>query len=295
MRVAVTGGAGYLGSRLADSFQARGHAVLSIDRVFDAETARERRVDLEDRQATVRVMREFGPDLVVHCGTYSALAYRDAFAPRFDADYRVLRHLLEALSALPSCRVVACSSSYVYSGLPADETVTERSPLRPQHPFGVAKAFFEQFLHRARANSVTVRLSSVFGPGTPRHPNTVSDMIDECLRMGYVTVWGKGRRRMQYVYLEDVLRVVEAVPQLPPGIYNLAGDEVATVREVAEMIAAQAGGRVVAVPDKPEGESLPRMSTDALRTHLRLPWTPLPAALSATVAARTTVRARLRR
>jgi UDP-glucose 4-epimerase len=278
----ITGSNGYIGSRLVESWQATGRAYWAVDRSYTVTADSNLALDLTQREATLGMLQEIKPDVLIHAGTHSALAYRDSLVQPFDEDYRALQHLVSDLPA--ACRVVYFSSTYVYSGLPTTGNVTEETPLLPRHNFGVAKAFFEQWLLRTHPNSIVFRLSSVFGRGQALHPNAITHMIRECQDHQRVTVWGEGQRRMQYVYIDDVVQAVEAGLQLPPGIYNLGGAEHVTVREVAQQIAERLNGTVIYRREKPEGESLPRMSIERLKQS-GVQFTPLTTALATYISA----------
>ena len=129
-----------------------------------------------NRIAIVTLIRVYKPDTLVHCGTNSALAYRDNLLQAFREDAEGTANILEALTGYRDCRLIYFSSSYCYSGLPRNEAVSETTPLRPVHNFGLSKAFFEQLMLRNHPNTIVFRLSSVFGPGNALHPNAVYDM-----------------------------------------------------------------------------------------------------------------------
>lgn len=71
---------------------------------------------------------------------------------------------------------------------------------------------------RVHKNSIIFRLSSVFGKGEYLHPNAIEVMAKEAIGNKLLTIWGKGTRRMQYVFMEDVLKCVLGITDLQPGI-----------------------------------------------------------------------------
>jgi UDP-glucose 4-epimerase len=277
-RVLVTGGLGYVGGALLRRFEREGIGYLSVDKRYTRSQTNTAAIDLCDRPAAT-VIGDYRPDILVHCGTNSALAYRDSFVQAFREDALATANLLEALAGHRDCRLVYFSSSYCYSGVPRTETVSEERPLQPSHNFGISKAFFEQLVTRVHPDTVVFRLSSVFGPGNAMHPNAVFDMAKECFDTGKVTVWGSGSRNMQYSYIDDVVSYIAAAPALAPGLYNLGGDEYLTVAESAKLIAETLGAELVFLPDKREGETLPFMLTDKLKRSAGNHLTPFVAAL----------------
>jgi nucleoside-diphosphate-sugar epimerase len=264
-KILVTGGCGYVGSELVKELDHEGFDYLSVDRANPATEGKTVALDLCDRKSTVSLFREFNPTVIVHCGTNSAIAYRDRFVESFREDTEAISNILEVLKDRPGCRLIYFSSSYVYSGLPSKLPVKESTRLQPLHNFGLAKSFFEQMVLRVHPNTIVFRLSSVFGPGNALHPNTVFNMARECLETGKVTVWGAGSRRIQYVYMRDVLDRICAAFTLKPGVYNLGCNEYLSVAESARMIAGFLGAKVIFLKDKQEGETLPKMDIARLR------------------------------
>jgi len=265
-KVVITGSLGYIGSELLKEFTAQGFTCLGIDKDYGPEEKEGLSLNLSDHAKTTKVIGDFNPDMLIHAGTHSALAYRDDFQNSFTEDFQALLGILKSLATRPKCRLLYFSSSYVYSGLPKEEVMFEDRPLKPSHNFGVAKSFFEQFILRSHQNSVIFRLSSVFGLGHAKHPNTILSFAKGCEEQGELTLWGKGARKIQYVYLPDVMRSVRESVTLQPGMYNLGGDEYLSVADVAHDIADRYNARVVFKTDKPEGETLPFLNTTKLKS-----------------------------
>ena len=263
--ILVTGSSGYLGTELSDQLWSAGVDFVGVDQEpgFGPEG---RLLNLAEEGPVRALFKAVSPGTVIHTGTHSALAYRDDFMGAFKEDLLVVSNVLEGLSGDPEARLIFFSSSYVYSGLDLARPVAEATASSPSHTFGVAKLFFEQFVLRNHPNSVVFRLSSVFGHGAQRHPNAIANMAAECRADGRVTVWGEGKRRMQYVYIEEViLSILEAIT-LPPGLYNLGGSEYTSVAFTAGYIARFFGSEVEFLSDKREGDTLPFMQTEKLRS-----------------------------
>jgi nucleoside-diphosphate-sugar epimerase len=265
IKVLVTGGFGYIGSELVKQLEKAGIDYVSVDKKNTSATKNDIFLDLCDREKTIEVIGKFTPDVIVHCGTYSALAYRDHFIDSFREDAAVTANILESLSKLPDCRLIYFSSSYYYSGYSTKEMVSESVLLQPVHNFGVVKSFFEQLVLRSHPGTVIFRLSSVFGPGNAINPNAIFNMAKECLETGRLTVWGTGSRKMQYVYINDVNNYILEAFTIQPGIYNLGGNEYISVAESAKMIADFFGANLVFLKDKKEGEMLPFLDTAKLK------------------------------
>jgi len=267
MQILVTGGFGYVGTALVQELERRGINYLSVDKRYPPGSANQVSIDLRNDQQTADVIERYSPTVLVHCGTNSALAYRDNFLEAFREDAAALTNLLAQLSNRPGCRLISISSSYCYSALPTQNPVVEATPLQPSHSFGIAKAFFEQLAFRCHPNTVVFRLSSVFGPGNAVHPNAIFNLTQECLETGRLTIWGTGSRKMQYVYIGDVVAYLIEAFSLPAGLYNLGGNEYLSVAESAKIITSSLKGELVFLKDKSEGETLPFMDNAKLKRH----------------------------
>ena len=277
--VIVTGSSGYIGSELVGQLRINKIDYMGIDKL-NSDSERELCFNICDRDLTIQTIKKYSPDYLIHCGTHSALAYQNNFLESFKEDAVALVNILEALSELPNTRLIFFSSSYVYSGLVPNKTFQEDALLKPSHNFGAAKSFFEQLVLRTHPNCVVFRASSVFGPGKCLHPNAVESMARECLAHNQVTIWGAGTRKMQYVYIEDVIRHTIQAFSLKSGIYNLGGNEHTSVGGAARMIAECFGSEAVFLKDKKEAETLPFMDNAKLkRASQKAQFAPLAASL----------------
>lgn len=262
--VLITGNAGYIGSALMERLRDSNVRYLGIDKRA-GDDKRARCFNLCDAGRLNRVIAEFSPDHVVHCGTHSAVVYRERFLDSFEEDVSAMSNLLRVLKDRPGTRLMLLSSSYVYSGLDLKRPAKETDVLSPAHNFGVAKAFFEQYALRIHPNSVVFRLSSVFGGGDRPCPNAITDMAKEFKERGTLTVWGAGARMMQYVHIDDVIAYILHGLRIPPGIYNLGGNEYASIGETAKIIADYFATDVRYLRDRKEGETLPFMENVKLK------------------------------
>jgi len=257
-KIIIAGCNGYIGSELVNQLELNNFPYTGIDKT-PSSSKNILNFNLSERKQVIDVISIQKPDYFFHMATHSALAYKNDFLNVFHEDTSALHNIMSGLEKSNNTRLVYFSSSYVYSGLDSTKNVNEETILTPTHNFGLAKLFFEQMILRIYTNSFIFRLSSVFGKGKYLHPNAIEVMAQEAMNDKLLTIWGKGTRKMQYIFLEDVVKYILKAPELQSGIYNLSGHGYDTVMATANHIAEYFGVKTKILPDKKEGETLPLM------------------------------------
>ena len=220
MRVVITGGAGFIGSHIADAYIAAGHEVLALDSLWEhgggrranlPEKAEFVHMDIRDENVA-RVFADFKPDIVSHHAAQHSVAI-SARDPRYDADVNVMGMLnvLEAAVKTGVKKVVFASSAATY-GNPERVPVVESSPQRPVSPYGITKMVTEHYLRFYRAEKgldfTALRYGNVYGPR--QDPNgeagVIAIFIGRFLKREGVRIDWDGEQTRDYVYVKDVAR-----------------------------------------------------------------------------------------
>ena len=301
MRVLVTGGAGYIGSVVADVLLERGHDVAVVDSLFrgnreavDGRTALHE-VDLRDRVGLDAVFAGFRPDAVMHFAALTLVpeSVRDP-GPYFDVNVGGTITLLEAARAHDVGRVVASSTAAVY-GEPDVLPIPEDAEKRPVNPYGQSKLMVEQVLtaHHAAygTNFVAFRYFNVAGArgrlGEDHRPEThliPSILLTAQGRRPAFDLYGTdyptpdGTAVRDYVHVEDLADAhVAALPLLDANIgpLNLGTAAGFSVREVLDA-AAEVTGRPVPTQLRPRrAGDPPALLADARKAGELLDWHPV--------------------
>jgi UDP-glucose 4-epimerase len=218
MRILVTGGAGFIGSHVAQAYVDGGNEVLVLDNLSSGkkenvpEGARFVFGDVGSETA-VEAVRTFRPEVVNHHA--AQINVRKSVAdPVFDARENILGtlSLLEAARSAGVRKVIFASSGGAGYGEQEDFPADEGHPLRPVSPYGVAKVSVELYLHFYRVQyglaSTALRYSNVYGPRQDPHgeAGVVAIFSSLLLRGQAAIVNGDGEQTRDYVYVGDVVR-----------------------------------------------------------------------------------------
>ena len=270
MRVAVTGGAGYIGSVITEVLLSTSHAVLVLDdlskghRDAISPQAEFVEVGLSERRRVADALRSFGTEAVIHMAAHSLVGESVTSPERYYGNNVVAGlALLDALLEAEVDRLVFSSTAAVY-GEPEQQPIDEGAATVPTNPYGETKLAFERALRWYAAahgmRSVSLRYFNAAGAtaqNSERHdPET--HLIPLVLKVAagslpFVTIFGDdyatrdGTCVRDYIHVEDLARAhVLALPaQTTAGtcqVYNLGcGGEGHTVREVIDVARAITG------------------------------------------------------
>ena len=89
-------------------------------------------------------------------------------------------------------------------------------------------------------------------------------MIKQAIDYNVVEIWGEGMRKMQYVYIDDVVQSIIDSNKFKTGIYNLGGNDYISVLETANIISKETSTSINFLKEKKEGATLPFMSVDKI-------------------------------
>jgi UDP-glucose 4-epimerase len=244
MRYVITGGSGYIGSRLVDLLERRDDTekIVICDvappKGYRPHTEYER-LDVRDRGAVQSVLERVRPDVLVHLAFILNPSHDEEFA--YNVDVNGTHNVLEAADKVGTRQVLVTTSGVAYGAFPDNPVpLTEDDPVR-----GVAGFTY------ARDKTESDRLCQLWAA---THPERVMTIVRPCIVFGpnvdnyLVRLWTKQPfavdvgtidRQIQFVHEDDV---VEGITGLllgrHAGAFNVAGDGLMTNRECAELIGA---------------------------------------------------------
>jgi len=254
MHALITGGAGFIGSHLADAYLARGWRVSVIDNLSTGDRANLDpratlyETDIRDERAAALVA-ELKPDVVSHHAAQMDVR-RSVADPAFDADVNVTgsARLLQACAENGVKRFVFASSGGAIYGDPVAVPQDETHPLAPMSPYGCAKLSVEHYLDYFRLvhglSTVALRYANVYGPrqNAKGEAGVVAIFAGRLLAGEAVTVNGTGEQTRDYVFIDDVVAAnVAAAEGSWHGAFNVGTGVETSVNALHAAMARLAG------------------------------------------------------
>jgi nucleoside-diphosphate-sugar epimerase len=296
-RVLITGGLGFIGSHLARRLVDDGAEVVVMDSLLPDYGGNLHNVadirdrigvhfsDVRDRHA----IRALVSDVDLLFNLAGQTSHLDSMTDPFtDLEINATAQLsiLEACREVnPGVRIVFASTRQIY-GRPDYLPVDEHHPIRPVDVNGINKVAGESYhllydrVHDLAASAL--RLTNTYGPGMrvrDARQTFLGIWIAQVLRGTPITVFGDGSQRRDFTYVDDCVDalLLAAEPQARGRIYNLGGDEVISLKDLADLLVDVAGqGSVELVPfpgDRARIDIGDYFGTHALITE-ELGWTP---------------------
>ncbi len=257
MRILITGGAGFIGSHVADAFLAEGHEVGVLD---DLSSGVKENLNSRVRfwQADIRgsevdgILAGFRPDIISHHAAQMSVGV-SVREPQRDADINILGTLnvLEGAVRHGVRRLLFASTGgamYGDTGLPpTPESVFPE----PVSPYGVAKLAVERYLHVFRVmhglEAVALRYANVYGPRQNPHgeAGVVAIFARAIVADQPFTINGDGEQTRDYTYVGDIVQAVLLAAALPgadlPPILNIGTGVETSVNALASLFQESVG------------------------------------------------------
>ena len=248
--VLITGGAGLVGSHLADRLLDDGATVRVVD---DLSKGRRDRIpddatfiqtDLTDPAAVADVVTA-DLDIVFHLAAYTDTNYDDD-RKLFEENTEMTYNLLEQMQAADIDKFAFTSSSTVYGEAPRP-TPEDYAPLEPISIYGssklAAEALISTYAHSYDIQSWVFRFANIVGPY--QRGNVVPDFIEKLDDdPNELTILGDGRQEKSYLHVSECVDAMQYVVENADdglNIYNLGTKTTTSVTEIADIISDELG------------------------------------------------------
>ena len=286
-RILVTGGAGFIGSHLADAFLQQGHEVAVVDNLS---TGRREHVpaaaqfyplDIKSPE-TFDLICRWQPQVLVHHAAQMSVRV-SVEAPLMDAQENILGslNLFQAAAQFKTEKIIFASTGGAMYGDQAPVPAREDDRAQPECPYGIAKLAVEHYLHFYQREygliPISLRYANVFGPRQNGlgEAGVVAIFIEKFLAGQQPVINGDGLQTRDFVYVGDIVAANLLALNYPQeGIFNLGTgretDILTIYLELQKILGSSLGP--VHGPAKP-GEQR-RSALDNTRAQELLGWKP---------------------
>ena len=276
MRFLVTGGAGFLGSALANRLARDGHQVRVIDDLSAGDSAclddqvLFTRGDVSDRPKLWTLLQNV--DCVYHLAA-RVLVSESILYPRAYNEVNVggTVSVMEAMRDAGVRRVVFASSGAVY-GEQAEQPVREDQIPNPQSPYAVSKLAAEYYVRTIGAlwgiETVILRIFNAYGPGQnlpPSHPPVVPRFLHQALHGGSLVIFGGGGQTRDFVYVDDVVEALvtaATAADVDRRVINVGVGSETSVNGLVALVAKVTGQEVDLLHSPAESGGVSRLYAD---------------------------------
>jgi len=276
MRCLVTGGAGFIGTALANRLVLEGHDVRVLDDLSAGDPSGLHpevaftRGDVRDRPKLWTLLQKV--DCVFHLAARVSVAESELY-PRDYNDVNVggTVALTEAIRDAGVQRIVLASSATVYGPQPR-QPVPESAWPHPQAPYAVSKLAAEHYIFALgelyKITTVALRIFNAYGPGQrvpPVHAPVVPHFV-RCLQSGAsLVIHGDGRQTRDFVYIDDVVDMLIAASDatnVDGMVINVGSGEETSLDELVRTLSDITRLRPDVIHNPKLGGGLPRLVAD---------------------------------
>jgi UDP-glucose 4-epimerase len=250
MKILVTGGAGFIGSNVADAFIAAGHQVAIVDNLTTGKKenlnpkAEFFPVDIRDARLA-EVVNEFAPDVIAHLAAQIDVR-KSVSDPVYNAEVNELG-TLNLLGAAVQSKVgkiiFSSTGGAIYGEVTAKAGADENHPQEPISPYAITKRSVEMYLYAYwklyGLKSTVLRYGNVYGPRQdPLGEAGVIAIFCGKMRNGEApTIYGDGKQLRDYVYVADVAQAnLLALTKAEGEIINIGVGEGTSVNQLFSIL-----------------------------------------------------------
>ena len=276
--ILVTGGFGYLGGRIAEHFRSQGYTVGILGLQPRPEVMRwtegfDIRIADVTKPETLRNVVRPG-SAIIHCASVNQKICEKDPVQSVLVNGMGTFNMLEQARSSKAARFIYFSTFHVYGKVNTEE-ITEETIPNPILHYGISHLLGEMFVSQARARGLeTVSVRPTNGYGAPAHlwadcwMLALNDFCRAAVNEGRIVLATTGEQRRDFVSIRDIIQALELMLNVSPpfdSVYNVGGDNVLSIRELAQ--------RVVEVAEKEYGRriqlEIPRKGDQPV-----VPWTP---------------------
>jgi UDP-glucose 4-epimerase len=288
MRTLITGGAGFLGSTLANRLVDEGNTVLVLDDLTAGDPRRLSSRVLLNRGDVRDVPKLWTLLQGVDCVYHLAARVRVPESIHYPGDYNNVNvggtvALMEAVRDTGVRRVVFASSGALYGEQPAQPIAEDCRP-NPNSPYGVSKIAAEYYVSTLSdlydIETVSLRIFNAYGPGQdlpPSYPPVIPQWLRQAQTGGSLVILGDGTQTRDFVYVDDVVDALvraATASDANHAVINVGSGREVSLNELAESVGQATGERINVLHNPAQSGGVSRLVADVRLAHDLLGWTP---------------------
>ncbi len=285
MKALVTGGAGFIGSHIAEGLVRLGYQVIVVDNLNSGERdnippgVQFHKLSIVNREL-VGLMKRERPEVVFHLAAHTSVT-RSVRDPVFDARVNILGslNLIRGCVECGARKIVYASSGGTVYGEPASLPVDEGYPIGPASAYGVSKYTVETYLRlysvQGGPGYTVLRLPNIYGPRQKPtgEAGVVAIFAHKMLQGQQPVIFGDGTKTRDYVFVSDIVQAALAAMERDDGaVYNLGTGRETSDQEVFDAVARATRYQGPPIYGEVRPGEIYRMSLDASKARRELGW-----------------------
>ncbi|MDR2426237.1 MAG: NAD-dependent epimerase/dehydratase family protein [Endomicrobium sp.] len=250
MKILITGGAGFIGSNIADAAVENSHKIVILDNLSSGKKeninkkAKFYKADIVNAKKVSEIFKREKPDIIIHCAAQIDVR-KSVSDPKHDAKINILG----SLNILKACvenrvkKVIFASSGGTIYGECGLKAPDENAFPNPLSPYGIAKYSVEnyiKFYSEIHGIKYTIlRYGNVYGPRQdPKgEAGVIAIFALKMLNNEAVTVFGDGRQLRDYVFVSDVVNAnLKAITKADNQIINIGTGKAAALNDIVMLM-----------------------------------------------------------
>jgi len=287
MNILITGGAGFIGSHIADAYLKLGHRIVILDNLSSGK--RENipskavfyEMDLLDPDVE-KLLRDEDIEVINHHAAQISVV-RSVTDPLEDANINIMGSLklLELAKSRGVKKFIFASTGGAIYGVQDTFPADENHACRPESPYAISKFSVENYLHFYKTayglDAVILRYSNVYGPRQDPHgeAGVVAIFCQKLLKKTQPVIFGDGEQTRDFVSVLDVAQAnATALNTSLTGIFNVSTGKETTVNQLFRHIADLAGNEEAPRHEAPRKGELQRSVIDSGKFQKNTDWNP---------------------
>ena len=288
MKCLITGGAGFIGSNLADQLIENGHEVVIIDNLSSGKKeninkkAKFYKIDIRNDLSVLKIFKKEKPEIVFHLAAQVNVR-ESSKKPIKDAEINILG----AINIFENCvkhkvkKIIFSSTGGAMYGdaniIPTPENYYEL----PMSPYGIAKLTTEKYLRYYHTvfglQFIALRFANVYGPrqNPEGEAGVISIFCDRLLKRQKPIIFGNGKQTRDFVFVDDVVRALILAMNIKKiGIFNISTAKETNVNILLKKMRVSMGYNIEEIYKAGNTEEQKRSCLDYAKAENELNWQP---------------------